>query len=43
MDIPNAYYVDYMLKFTGSRDIKMALSKGFVFAIVIVFVSCHQG
>jgi phospholipid/cholesterol/gamma-HCH transport system permease protein len=25
------------------RDVKMALTKGFVFAILIVFVSCHQG
>jgi len=43
LDIPEAYYVDYMLKFTGLRDIKMALSKGFVFALLIVFISCHQG
>jgi len=43
MGIPGAYYVDYMLKFTGTRDVKMALSKGFVFAILIVFISCHQG
>jgi len=43
MGIPGAYYVDYMMKFTASRDIKMALSKGFVFALIIVFVSCHQG
>ena len=43
MDIPGAYYVDYMMKFTGTRDVKMALSKGFVFALLIVFISCHQG
>ena len=43
MEIPSAYYVDYMVKFTGSRDIKMALTKGFVFAVLIVFISCHQG
>lgn len=43
LDIPGAYYVDYMLKFTGTRDIKMALSKGFVFSLLIVFISCHQG
>ena len=29
--------------FTGSRDIKMALTKGVVFSLIIVFVSCHQG
>jgi phospholipid/cholesterol/gamma-HCH transport system permease protein len=43
MDIPGAYYVDNMLKFTGVRDLQMALSKGFVFSLLIVFVSCHQG
>ena len=43
MDIPGAYYIDYMMKFTGTRDVKMALSKGFVFALLIVFISCHQG
>jgi len=43
LDIPGAYYLDYMRTFTGSRDIKMALTKGFVFAFVIVFIGCHQG
>lgn len=43
MDIPAPYYLHYMEKFTGLRDIKMALCKGFVFAVLIVFVSCHQG
>lgn len=43
MDIPSPYYLHYMEKFTGMRDIKMTLCKGFVFALLIVFVSCHQG
>jgi len=43
LDIPSAYYLDYMLKFTGTRDIKMALAKGFVFAFLIVFISAHEG
>jgi phospholipid/cholesterol/gamma-HCH transport system permease protein len=43
LDIPGTYYVHYMLKFTALRDLKMALSKGFIFGIVIVLVSCHQG
>ncbi len=43
LDIQGAYYLSYMLKFTGSRDIKMALTKGVVFSLIIVFVSCHQG
>jgi phospholipid/cholesterol/gamma-HCH transport system permease protein len=43
LDIPGTYYVHYMLKFTALRDLKMALTKGFVFGIIIVLVSCHQG
>ncbi len=43
MDIPSPYYMHYMQQFTGLRDIKMALSKGFVFAVLIVIISCHQG
>jgi len=43
LEISDAYYLDYMFTFTGLRDIKMALSKGFVFALLIVFISCHQG
>jgi phospholipid/cholesterol/gamma-HCH transport system permease protein len=43
LDVQGAYYLDYMESFTGSRDIKMALTKGFVFSLIIVFVSCHQG
>ena len=38
-----AYYWNTMLKFTGGRDIEMALTKGFVFGFLIVFISCHQG
>ena len=38
-----AYYWNTMLKFTGARDIEMALTKGFVFGFLIVFISCHQG
>lgn len=43
MDIPGPYYVDNMLKFTGLRDIQMALAKGLCFGVLIVFISCHQG
>jgi phospholipid/cholesterol/gamma-HCH transport system permease protein len=43
LGISEAYYVDTMLKFTGLRDIKMALSKGLAFAVLVVFISCHQG
>jgi phospholipid/cholesterol/gamma-HCH transport system permease protein len=43
LGISKAYYLHQMITFTAGRDIKMALTKGFVFAILIVFVSCHQG
>jgi phospholipid/cholesterol/gamma-HCH transport system permease protein len=43
LEIPGSYYVNYMDAFTGMRDIKMALSKGFVFSIVIVIISCFHG
>jgi phospholipid/cholesterol/gamma-HCH transport system permease protein len=43
LGISEAYYLNAMLKFTGSRDIKMALVKGFVFGLLIVVISCHQG
>jgi phospholipid/cholesterol/gamma-HCH transport system permease protein len=43
LGISKAYYIHQMITFTAGRDIKMALTKGFVFAILIVFVSCHQG
>jgi phospholipid/cholesterol/gamma-HCH transport system permease protein len=29
--------------YVGPRDLKMALTKGVVFAVVIVFIACHQG
>jgi phospholipid/cholesterol/gamma-HCH transport system permease protein len=43
LDISEPYYIHNMLTFTGMRDIKMALTKGFFFAGLIAFISCHQG
>jgi phospholipid/cholesterol/gamma-HCH transport system permease protein len=43
LGIAPLYYLTYMQKFTGLRDIEMALAKGFVFSFLIVFISCHQG
>jgi len=43
LNISDAYYLNTMIKFTTGRDIQMALTKGFFFGIIIVFVSCHQG
>lgn len=43
LGVPQVYYVDYMTKFTGSRDVKMALTKGFFFGVMIVFIACREG
>jgi hypothetical protein len=43
LGVSHAYYVTNMLKFTTGRDIKMALVKGFAFALVIGFIACDQG
>jgi phospholipid/cholesterol/gamma-HCH transport system permease protein len=43
LGISEPYFISNMLKFTSIRDVKMALTKGVFFAVVIAFVSCHQG
>ena len=43
MGVAEVYYVTYMQKFTALRDLEMALTKGFVFGILIVFVACNEG
>lgn len=43
MGVAEVYYVNYMLKFTALRDVEMALTKGAVFGILIVFVACNEG
>lgn len=43
MGVAEVYYVNYMQKFTALRDLEMALTKGFVFGLLIVFVACNEG
>ena len=43
LGVAEVYYVNYMQKFTALRDLEMALTKGFVFGILIVFVACNEG
>ena len=43
LDISGPYFIANTLRYTGSRDLKMAMTKGFVFAILIAFIACHQG
>ncbi|OHE78301.1 MAG: ABC transporter permease [Verrucomicrobia bacterium RIFCSPHIGHO2_12_FULL_41_10] len=41
--VSSVYFMQNMWSFTDGHNIVMALSKGFVFAIIIVFISCQQG
>jgi phospholipid/cholesterol/gamma-HCH transport system permease protein len=43
LGISSAYYMRNMMLYTGPRDLKIALTKGLIFGIVIVFIACHQG
>jgi phospholipid/cholesterol/gamma-HCH transport system permease protein len=43
LEVNGTYYVANMVRWTGSRDIVMALVKAFCFALLIVFISCHKG
>lgn len=43
LNVDAAYFLGNMLKFTQSKDILMALTKGFFFAGVIALVSCREG
>lgn len=43
LGVSGVWYVNYMQKFTAARDLQMALTKGFVFGVLIVFVACNEG
>ncbi len=43
LKVDAAYFLDNMQKWTAAQDISMSLIKGFVFAIIIVFISCREG
>lgn len=43
LEIEGAYYVANMVRWTQMRDLIMGLTKGFCFALLIVFISCHKG
>src|ERR1700761_5763449 len=43
LNVNGPYYVANMVRWTGNRDIIMALTKGICFAILIVLISCHKG
>ena len=41
--VPGAYWNFNVERFTDGNDIAIAMMKGFVFGLLIVIVSCHQG
>ena len=43
LDVNATYYVANMVRWTLQRDIIMALTKAFCFALLIVFISCNKG
>jgi phospholipid/cholesterol/gamma-HCH transport system permease protein len=43
LEVNGPYYVANMVRWTQMRDIVMAMSKAFCFALLIVFISCHKG
>ncbi len=43
LEVNGTYYMANMVRWTLPRDIIMGLTKGFCFAVLIVFISCHKG
>jgi phospholipid/cholesterol/gamma-HCH transport system permease protein len=43
LEVNGTYYMANMVRWTLMRDIVMALTKAFCFALLIVFISCHKG
>src|SRR6201981_2414927 len=43
LDVNGPYYVANMVRWTRRKDIIMAMAKACVFALLIVFISCHKG
>ncbi|MFL6541261.1 MAG: MlaE family ABC transporter permease [Chthoniobacterales bacterium] len=43
LEVNGPYYVANMVRWTQMRDITMAMTKAFAFALLIVFISCHKG
>jgi phospholipid/cholesterol/gamma-HCH transport system permease protein len=43
LGVEEAYFLENMRRYTDTYDVMWALSKGFVFGIIIVFLSCYEG
>jgi len=43
LNVGSVYFLHNMWTYTHGKDIVMAMTKGYVFALLIVFVACNQG
>jgi len=43
LNVSSVYFLHHMWSYTHNKDIAMAMTKGFVFALIVVFVGCQQG
>jgi phospholipid/cholesterol/gamma-HCH transport system permease protein len=43
LGVDGAYYWDNTVKYTGTRDVLIGLSKGFLFGIIIAVIACYKG
>lgn len=43
LGVQGPYYIENLIKYLYPKDVLMGLIKGFVFGILIVFISCYEG
>jgi phospholipid/cholesterol/gamma-HCH transport system permease protein len=43
LGIPSIYFLQNIKRFIDGHNLVMSLAKGFIFALIIVFISCQQG
>lgn len=43
LNVNSVFFLHHMWSYTHGKDMVMALTKGFVFAIIVVIVGCQQG
>ena len=43
LNVASVFFVHHMWVYTHGKEIVMAMTKGFVFAIIVVFIGCQQG
>lgn len=43
LGVQGPYYIENLIKYLYPKDVMMGLIKGFVFGVLIVFISCYEG